>query len=166
MMLNHRALKTNRSSFRQATANRLARAIRHLGAAALGMLAACGMAACASPFGTAGGDGSGQGLYRSILAHDLADGRLLTQPSVMPVDQGVHEMPATTANNADAAVIPTTTQSGAAVTLNSHPPSTFMTLRQAIEDALSHNLSRADFPAVWFNPQVLRGADKYVPVRF
>ncbi len=141
MMLNHRALNTNRSSLQPATATRLARAIRHLGAAALGGLAACGMAACASPFGTAGGDGGGQGLYRSILAHDLADGHLLTQPSVMPVDQGVHEMPATAANNADAAVIPATTQGGAAVALHGHPPSTSMTLRQAIEDALSHNLS-------------------------
>ena len=151
MMLNHWTIKARRSSARSAAADRSARTIRGVCAVALGLLAACDMAACASPFGASGGNGSGQGLYRSILAHDLADGHLLTQPSVMPVDQGVHEMPVNSGNNADAAVIPATTHGGPRVPVRSHPPSASMTLRRAIEDALSHNLSikiQAYVPAI------------------
>ncbi len=125
--------------------------VRYVGAAALGLLAACAMAACASPFGSSGAQGGRQGLYRSILAHDLADGRLLTQPSVMRVDQGVHEMAASSAHGADAAVIPVTAQGRAMVLGPAHPPVASMTLRRAIEDALSHNLSikiQAYVPAI------------------
>ena len=116
MIFNHWTMQTTRLPAQPTSPHRPTRMIRHFAAGTLALLAACAMAACASPFGQRAGDSTEPNLYQGILAHDLADGRLLTQPSVMPVDQGVHEMVAPASNNADAAIIPASTHSGAAAT--------------------------------------------------
>ncbi len=106
------------------------------------------LSACTSPFGTQNGTPSGTGFADSVLAHDLSDGRLLTHPSVMPVDRGVHEF-----NNqsliatprkpsgSPQAVIPAGTGGHRASVVKNIQLPVRMTLMEAIADAMRHNLS-------------------------
>jgi len=123
------------------------RTLVKLSAMALSLIS---LAACSSPFGTQNGTPSGTGFADSVLAHDLSDGRLLAHPSVMPVDQGVHEFKSR--NQGPAAVeikksrspqtvIPAgRSKRGAPAVKNIELP-VRMTLMEAIADAMRHNLS-------------------------
>ena len=113
------------------------------------------LSACTSPFGDRSGTPSGSGFADSVLAHDLSDGRLLTHPSMLPVDRGVTERLSgdlTSVNRTDVigpkappatrqAVIPAgvAAPSGSAVKNIQLPVQ--MTLMEAIADAMQHNLS-------------------------
>ncbi len=108
------------------------------------------LSACTSPFGTQNGTPSGTGFADSVLAHDLSDGQLLTHPTVMPVDQGVHELHADTQprpaspltqSGSPQAVIPAGTAGHAATVVKNIQLPVRMTLMQAIADAMQHNLS-------------------------
>ena len=106
------------------------------------------LSACTSPFGTQNGTPSGTGFADSVLAHDLSDGRLLTPPSVMPVDRGVHEfnnqsLSATQRkpSGSPQAVIPAGTGGHRASVVKNIQLPVRMTLMEAIADAMEHNLS-------------------------
>ena len=124
-------------------------------------LALCGaIPACTLPFGSGGGEPSGAGFADSVLLHDLSDGQLLTHPAMMPVDQGVREMVPSTGNKSTPrgaapnvnGVVPAGTQPGRGATAPAASRSLVrMTLRQAIADAMRHNLSikiQAYIPAI------------------
>ncbi len=103
--------------------------------------------ACSSPFASTGGEPSGASFADSILSHDLSNGQLLTHSSVMPVDQGVHEM----VPGHPHATMEFSAPSGAIAPAGAAPSrvdgavkamgSMRMTLQQAIADAMRHNLS-------------------------
>ncbi len=104
--------------------------------------------ACSSPFGSDRGNPSGRGFANSVLSHDLADGHLLTHPSVMPVDQGVHEMDAGMPGGLSArgvgsatAVVPAGVSTPTASSVKNLQRPVRMTLMAAIADAMQHNLS-------------------------
>lgn len=109
-----------------------------------------GLSACTSPFGAQNGTPSGTGFADSVLAHDLSDGRLLSHPSVMPVDRGVHELNARNQGGLSAhsaksappkAVIPAGTEARTAAAVKNIQLPVRMTLMEAIADAMEHNLS-------------------------
>ena len=111
--------------------------------------------ACTSPFGDHSGTPSGSGFADSVLAHDLSDGRLLTHPSMLPVDRGVHERLAgypTSVNRTGStgtqappatrqAVIPAGAVTPSRAALKNIQLPVQMTLMEAIADAMQHNLS-------------------------
>lgn len=108
------------------------------------------LSACTSPFGAQNGTPSGNGFADSVLAHDLSDGRLLTHPSVMPVDQGVHELDSRNQGSVSVhsaksagpnAVIPAGPEAHTAAAVKNIQLPVRMTLMEAIADAMEHNLS-------------------------
>ncbi len=113
----------------------------------VGMVLCAAIGACASPFDSGGGNPSGAGFAESVLAHDLSDGRLLTHPTMMPVDQGVHEMSPggayrpSTRRATPGAVIPAGTAFHGHTMAKKRQQPVRMTLMQAIANAMRHNLS-------------------------
>ena len=58
----------------------------------LSVLICSALEGCASPFRQSSAVPGTASMENSILVHDLSDGDLLTHPSMLPVDQGVHEI--------------------------------------------------------------------------
>ncbi len=101
---------------------------------------------CASPFRHQSGTPGTASLADSILVHHLFDGRLLTRPATMPVDQGVHELLPRSAgrraaSHARMAVVPGGTSRRGAMIGQPGSPGVSMSLVGAIADALRHNLA-------------------------
>ena len=108
--------------------------------------ACASFAGCASPFRQGSGTPGTASLADSILVHNLSDGRLLTRPATMPVDQGVHELLPRSAGRPAAPhamkpVVPDGTRRGGAKNGQSGSAGVSMSLVGAIADALRHNLA-------------------------
>ncbi len=104
------------------------------------------LAGCASPFRQGSATPGTASLANSILVHNLSDGRLLTKPATMPVDQGVHELlrqsaGRRTAPRAMTSVVPDGATRPSAMNGQSGSARVSMSLVGAIADALRHNLA-------------------------
>ncbi len=111
------------------------------------LLAACvAIPACSSPFRSNSGTPSGASFADSILSHDLADGQLLARPTMLPVDQGVHEIDSQGETGTSIRqltpneIVPAGLSSQSSASKKAGGPMR-LTLTACIADAMRHNLS-------------------------